>query len=722
VSQLDLDLIAVSDEADARLRAAPSSGTAQERTNIKQEEAQPPGVSPSQTAEPRVAVEGNGTGSATAPAPIAEVPDEDRRRVALAHLLRAKERLGDPRAQRSFDAHIKVRAATPLPDAAFACVAVIPQDVEELRSRPCAYRAAIDVLETALTGRPGLRTEELAQLQDVLSSRPLVDLAEDLIRGRPSEIAKQRSLLPAEQQHLSRLLIRLALRARSMTTDSVVVRTTCRGLSPDLVKTLLHEARYRLWHESTGLLGTASTLHPAEITSYVPVILRDANEGNVGALICIVAFSLGKMPRHFAAIGLRAGGPFTAFLTDEFAVFNWRGRVLHPTAPHPEPGIHLPTSDQFSAAIPLEVTQLLRGRPTAAQANSLHELVGPGEDLTALASAYLQKFNAAPRTVTLERISNTLPRLVAQCAVDNTVGAAAYCDLTLANKAKFHSLLVRGTAVQSACSEAFIRSGFSGATAVALTADMAINPHLNDATIAKAANELIEAIVKEYRSCGPRSRWRRLREGHERLALAVAGLFQLLTGHRPKKRVCVSMRRLCLAQRIALVADKKCSPYEARRVIALPEVVVESLDLYMDWLQRLCKLKSVPTKIRNAIAARLKLSADASLFSCLSENALEPLTGKRVARRLAQVGVLRGNEGRRVVERLAREGRASRPAVDAQLGHTPAGAETFASYSALRPCDVVMQVKTAMDRRLRELGVSSPREARVRKSDSPERS
>jgi hypothetical protein len=491
-----------------------------------------------------------------------------------------------------------------------------------------------------------------------------------------------------------------------------------RAPANDLVTICLNEARYSSWHAPTGLLGTATTLHPAEIKRYVPTILEDARHGDVGALICFVAFATAKMPRHFCEIGVGAGGPFTAFISENFSLFAWRGRVLHRSAPQPSPGHHLQTSDQFFAPLPLEVAELLRAKRGGKDARTLHDVCAGGEDLTRLASAYLNRFARGPRSVTLERLANSLPRLVAQCASDKTIGAAAYCDFTLANKAKLHYVIVRAAQVNAACGKAFSSASLSGALAANVSMDAAINPHLNDAAITKAIGELNQTIDSAYRSCGSRADWPRLRQVHATLGLAVAALVQLLSGVRPRKKFRIAQRSLFAESSILVVSDKKSSRYEARRLVALPSVVIEALQLYIDWLGRLSLSSEVPLGIRRAIASRLDEQSCASLFFSLEERRLKPLTGKRVAGALRMVGVERANEGRRVVERLAREGGASRTAVDTQLGHTPAGAETYCRSSALRPVDIVSQIKRAMDGRLADLKVGALRNARARAKDS----
>ncbi len=215
--------------------------------------------------------------------------------------------------------------------------------------------------------------------------------------------------------------------------------------------------------------------------------------------------------------------------------------------------------------------------------------------------------------------------------------------------------------------------------------------------------ELLQDATDAFRRIHLKSSPSELIRTHNTIATSVFTLMLVTTGHR-KTCEAFAHHALDLDLALAIVGDKRTSPYHYARVVALPSITVDWLNFYFDWLAllryRLRRNHPALAQLCDSLLSSPDRRALGPLFFVVDRrHRAKPLGTKSLRKPFAAHG-LPENAGRHWVCITLADAGYDSAAVMAQAGRAAAGQEAIGMRSALDPMTITQSVRRALDNAL----------------------
>jgi len=185
--------------------------------------------------------------------------------------------------------------------------------------------------------------------------------------------------------------------------------------------------------------------------------------------------------------------------------------------------------------------------------------------------AFLRERAPSSFPITIDKLASTRSRLALELCHDEAIAASLAADFSLVTPAVFHYTYLTAVERNRAASDAYREFGLSGELAAPLDKDFSLNPHPNDATMARFHTLNGSAFLEAIGRLPPNARPATLLERFNTAALHLAALLQCDAGLRVTKTLLIGMRALEIDDGWAVVTDKFSSNYWQRRVASIPD-------------------------------------------------------------------------------------------------------------------------------------------------------
>lgn len=190
---------------------------------------------------------------------------------------------------------------------------------------------------------------------------------------------------------------------------------------------------------------------------------------------------------------------------------------------------------------------------------------------------------------------------------------------------------------------------------------------------------------------------------HNSYAPAVAWQFCAATLMRPNDSIgSLTLANISFSHNVVVIADKIVDEGHIGRLVALPDILVETLNAYGHHIFALSRQAGVADSVRKA--ARDALAGTGPLFFLLRNGRAEPLTLKDMRQRLPRGWALPENFLRHRYASLLREHGCPAPYVEAAMGHVEMGAQPFGRESFMDPVAYVDEVRRCIQELLLQDG------------------
>ena len=466
----------------------------------------------------------------------------------------------------------------------------------------------------------------------------------------------------------------------------------------DLINYITRIQQFLGEKQNVGIIERYDYVQRFEIELIIPEIVQDLKDIHVGklALATLLTFFLHCRPERFRLIALKSNPEATAWLDIREGCFCWALNALT------EKNKKL-AANKTSVCIPLpnEIVSYLRR--LSHQHQETPENLGDlfNCDMTVLdteCKQYLRGKSLTSHRPTLSRLETSYSRYVLTHTNDEVYAAAVGLDFCIGTTSNFNYCVIRGNKLTQVLQSVYKKLGFSEQLLVA-PEDVGSKTGL---TYDKVW-DLVESLsirAHDIISKLPRNlTFQNIQETHNNLALAIGSLLVIFTGHRAAEAYTFSANTVDMERRVCLICDKRVTDYQMVRLVPIPSLISQLLDLYFRWLEslkyRLSSInKQLAFQVENAINSTYAQSHP--LFFTILKNKIEPFSSRDFSKVTKDLN-LPTNCGRHFLDYVLRDSGLDSAYIMALEGHANLGQEAFGPTSVMSLIQVADRTRDAID-------------------------
>ena len=470
--------------------------------------------------------------------------------------------------------------------------------------------------------------------------------------------------------------------------------------------------------QNVGIIERFEYTQQFEIEIIIPDIVEDLNDISVSklALATLLTFFLHCRPERFRLIAIHSSPDATAWLDINEGTFCWSlSALIESSNKAPE--------DKTSVCIPLpdEILHHLRRLylQNGEASNNLGELFNcDTKALDKECKRYLQGKGLTSHRPTLSRLETSYSRYVLSHTDDEVIAAAIGLDFCIGTTSNFNYCVIRGNKLTQVLENVYKNLGFSAQISV-MPNDVGSKVGL----ICDKVWELAESLSKrayDIISTLPKNlTFQSILENHNNLSLTVGSLLVIFTGHRAAEAYTFSSHTIDLERKLCLICDKRVTDYQQVRLVPIPTLICQWLELYFRWLESLkYRLSSINKQLAFQVEAAINSTTAQRhpLFFTILNNKIEPLSSSDFSK-ITKKFNLPTNCGRHFLDYLFREQGLDSAHIMAIAGHANLGQEAFGTISLMNLMQVADKTRAAIDESVAFRNLAAPPKFNPRQYD-----
>lgn len=450
--------------------------------------------------------------------------------------------------------------------------------------------------------------------------------------------------------------------------------------------------------QNVGIIERFEYTQQFEIEIIFPEIVEDLKDYSVSklALATLLTFFLHCRPERFRLIDTHSSPDATAWLDIHEGTFCWSlSALIESNNKAPE--------DKTSVCIPLpyEILHHLRWLylQNGEASNNLGELFNcDTKALDKECKRYLRGKSLTSHLPRLSRLETSYSRYVLSHTNDEVYAAAVGLDFCIGTTSNFNYCVIRGNRLTQVLQSVYKNLGFTEqilvtpddvGSAVSLICDQVWE------LVESISNRAYDVILKLPRNLT----FQNVQETHNNLALAVGALLVIFTGHRAAEAYTFSSHTVDLERKLCLICDKRVTDYQQIRLVPIPTLICQWLELYFRWLESLkYRLSSINKQLAFQVEAAINSTTAQRypLFFTILNNKIEPFSSSDFSKTIKKFN-LPTNCGRHFLDYVLRERRLDSAHIMALEGHANLGQEAFGPISLMRLIQVADKTRAAID-------------------------
>jgi len=354
----------------------------------------------------------------------------------------------------------------------------------------------------------------------------------------------------------------------------------------DLINYITYVQQFMGEKQNVGINERYEYVQSFEIEIIIPEIVEYLKNPDLSkvAVATLLTFLLHCRPERFRLIALESTPKATAWLDIHGGCFCWSLNAL----------IERNSKDaenNISVCIPLpnEIVTLLRGLYLDNQnkINNLGELFDfDMTELDAKCKQYLRNKGLSSHRPTLSRLEASYSRYVLAHTRDGVYAVAIGLDFCIDTTSNFNYCVLRGSRLIQVLQNVYGKLGFSKQL-LAVPKDVGSKIGLAYDQVWRLV-ESLSIQAHEVISHLPRNlTFQNIVETHNHLAETVGSLLVIFTGHRAAESYTFSAHTIDLKRGLCILCDKRVTDYQQVRLVPIPLLIIQWLDLYFSWLESL---------------------------------------------------------------------------------------------------------------------------------------
>ncbi len=415
------------------------------------------------------------------------------------------------------------------------------------------------------------------------------------------------------------------------------------------------------------------------------------------------------MPQHFDRVPLHADEGAGLWIDLERGYVCWNLDEILSSHKKDKPFLRSADDRYILIPLPLEILRELRCRFQPGGKRTLASLFpGKAKRLGVTTKRFLRGLSITSHRPTLSRLSYSWARYVLTLCRDEVYASALGIDFTVGTPSNFNYVTLRGERIRAILSDAYRRVGFSGELGGEDLPDLQSRRLPAQEKVAALVEHSLRTIADVIAGFPKRAAIARLKAAHNQIALALYGVFKLVTGGRALKEETVTYSRLDLASGLTELCDKRTAPYHERRVICLPPTLRQWTRAYVGWLRLVAyRLANEDRCLSEAITATLDTPWHGDrvpLFFRFEGKDILPLGSDDLVPAFKSAG-LKNNTGRHFVDAIFRGRGLDSSAIMGWMGRGYPGQEIYGRWSVVIPLDALCECASAIEDWLGQLSL-----------------
>lgn len=474
--------------------------------------------------------------------------------------------------------------------------------------------------------------------------------------------------------------------------------------SGDLLRYNLLGLNFLFRKEFSGVKNLFSNYHPAELLQFVPSVVKtyESNQDDVSFafLLCLI---LRCHVSRFNLITLSPNSGSNIWLDLQQGFIVWNRHILISGVDEIDP---------VSIPLPLEIvnslTKKLQQLPNSKALGDLFADQLP--NLKKLVRKFTFTNSLSSHRPFVTRLHFSYGRFILHFCRDEVYAAAISIDFSLGVSANFNYVVLDPIRINKICEDVYKRLGFSGEF---------LNPVITVAgskqgqevdKIVSLLNESLQSAKTVFEGINNHSSTKQLASAHNQIVFSLALLLSITCGLRKARQYSVCNHTLDLKNGLMLINDKASTEYLTSRVIPIPDLALQWLFFYKNWLKSLAfrmskSYKQLSIDIASVCDEKCGFGGIPLLFY-FHRGELKPVGSKHI-HLFVKTGGFESNLGRHFLDRILRNSLGS-VLLNAHAGRANLGQESFGARSALSVTEAMQDLRIALDRELSKLNIVLP--------------
>ena len=466
----------------------------------------------------------------------------------------------------------------------------------------------------------------------------------------------------------------------------------------DLISYITYGQQFLGEKQNVGIIERYDYVQTFEIELIIPKIVEDLKDPNVSklALATLLTFFLHCRPKRFRLIAINSTQEATAWLDIYDGCFCWSlSALIERNKKDPD------NKTSLCIPLPCEIVSYLRQLYPQYQENpeTLGDLFNCDlTELDAECKRYLRGKSLTSHRPTLSRLETSYSRYVLSLTNDEVYAAAIGLDFCIGTTSNFNYCVIRGKKLTQVLQSVYKNLGFSERI-FATQNDVGSRTGL----IFNQVWELTESLsIRAYDiiSTVPRNlTFQNILEIHNHLTLTVSSLLVIFTGHRAAEAYTFSAQTVDLERKLCIICDKRVTDYQQVRLVPIPSLICQWLELYFRWLESLkYRLSTINKQLAFQVEAAINSTSAHShpLFFTILNNKIEPFSSRDFSKVTKNLN-LPTNCGRHFLDYVLRDGGLDSAHIMAFEGHANLGQEAYGPISVMSLIQIADKTRDAID-------------------------
>lgn len=474
--------------------------------------------------------------------------------------------------------------------------------------------------------------------------------------------------------------------------------------SGDLLSYNLDNLKFLYRKEFAGISNLFKHYHSAELLQFIPNIVTDyvlnKEDVTLAVLLCLI-FRSHVSRFHLITLCPDAGSDVWLDLNQGFLI--WNRQALIKSHNEIEP---------VSIPMPIEIvnglTEKFRRFPNARTLGDLF-----GKDLPVL-KVKVRKFtftnSISSHRPFVTRLHFSYSRFILHLCKDEVYAAAIAIDFSLGVTANFNYVALEPARINEICETTYKQLGFSGEFLNPVISIVGSDQGQRIDEIVNLLNRELENAQISFAAVHNRFTLDQLRSAHNQIVFSLTLLLAVTCGLRKAGRYSICNHTLDVKNGLMLIYDKSSTKYLTSRLVPIPELTLQWLLFYKNWLKSLAqrmsnKSKKISFDIATICTDECSLGSIPLLFY-FHGGQINPIGSKHIQLLIKKSG-LETNLGRHFLDRILRNTLGS-VLLNAHAGRANLGQESFGMRSALSTTDAMRELKVVIDKKLASLNIVLP--------------
>jgi len=415
------------------------------------------------------------------------------------------------------------------------------------------------------------------------------------------------------------------------------------------------------------------------------------------------------LPQHFDRIPLHADAGAGLWLDLGGGYVCWNLDEVLASHKKDKPFLRSADDRYILIPLPLELLRELRLRFLSGGKRTLASLFqGQAKRLGVTTKRFLRGLSITSHRPTLTRLSDSWARYVLTLCKDEVYASSLGIDFTVGTSSNFNYATIRGGRIRATLSDAYKRLGFSGELGCEAIPDIASRRLPAQETVAAFVENALQMMGETIVGFPKRAPISRLKAAHNQIALALYGVFKLISGGRALQEETLTFSRMDLMSGLVELCDKRTAPYHERRAICLPPTLRQWMRAYVGWLRLVAyRMSNEDRRQSEAITSTLDAPWNGDrlpFFFRFSGQDIFPLGSNDLKPAFESAG-LKNNTGRHFVDAIFRSRWLDSAAIMGWMGRGYPGQEIYGRWSAVIPLDAIGEGASAIDEWLGQLSL-----------------